>query len=141
MEIVDGPPIDNTVRTTGNISINISGSDIEYHYVESEPDNPDVVRFKFAINADHIEEEGVPFTFGNATFKNGVMPPNATGVSTTNPIEYEYNYDGSGTVDFFFVGATNIEYSKLEINGVNYANQTLNHKVPTLTKEVVFEVS
>ena len=133
VEIVDGPPIDNTVRTTGNISINISGSDIEYHYVESEPDNPDVVRFKFAINAEHIEEEGVPFTFGNATFKNGVMPPNATGVSTTNPIEYEYNYDGSGTVDFFFVGATNIEYSKLEINGVNYANQTPH------TKDEIYE--
>lgn len=121
------------IRATGNISINISGSDIEYHYVADKPNEPDVARFKFAINADHIEEDGVPFTFGNATFKDGIMPPNATGVSTTNPIEYEYGYDGSGTVNFFFSGASNIEYTKLIINDVDYANQTPH------TKDEIYE--
>ena len=133
VEIVDGSPISNSTIANGNISINISGSDIEYHYVADKPNEPDAVRFKFAINSSDIEHEQVPFAFGNATFKDGVMPPNATGVSTINPINYEYSYDESGKVDFFIMGASNIEYSKIEINGVNYANQAPH------TKDEIYE--
>ena len=133
VEIVDGPPIDSSTIVNGNISINISGSDIEYHYVADKPNEPDTARLKFAINSSDIEHDQVPFIFGNATFKDGVMPPNATGVSTINPINYEYSYDGSGKVNFFFMGASNIEYSKIEINGVNYAN-----KAPH-TKDEIYE--
>ena len=133
LSIHEGPEPGGSEQTGafGEVTIHINGSDIEYHYVEDKPDEPDAVRLKFAINSNNIEEDQIPFTFGNATFKGGVMPPNATGVSTTNPIDYHYNYDDSGTVDFFIMGASNIEYTKFIINGYDFVDQ-----VPHLKDEI-----
>lgn len=141
VEIVDGPPI--TSKVSANVNITISGDELEYHYANDKPNEADVSRFKFGINSGHSDDI-VPFTFGNATFKNNIMPPNAIGVSTTNSIQYEYDYDGSGFVTFYVNGAASDEYTKIEINGVNYSNQAPHNQIEffehLIGRALIFEI-
>ena len=128
LRIVEGPPIVNQPgQATAKISIDVSGAELEYHYVANKPDEDDVTRFKFGINnpvyngnvfAGTSSNELVRFTFGNVTFKDNIMPPNATGAKTTNDIEdYTYGYDGSGTVSFCVNGGADDNYTKIQISG------------------------
>lgn len=125
MSLQDGPfPVVNTEIVDSEITITISGDELEYHYVASKPDEPDVSRFKFGINSDHSDFL-VPFTFGNAnyTHNSNPAPNNVTSVTTKQPIHYQYDYDGSGYVTFFINAGASDEYTKIEINGVDYASQ------------------
>ena len=122
MEIVDGPPISTIVN--GNINITISGDELEYHYVEDKPNEADVTYFKFGINSG-ISDDIVPFTFGNANYvyNSNPAPNNVSSVSTKLPIQYEYVYDNTGFVTFYVNGGGTDEYTKIEINGVDYSDQ------------------
>ena len=121
IDLVAGPPIVNTSTENTNITLTISGDTLEYHYVEDKPDEADVTRVWFEINGGQV----VPFTFGNAdyTYNSNPAPNNVSSVTTKNPIPYTYDYDGSGTVTFHFHGAASDEYTKIQINGHNYASQ------------------
>ena len=125
MSIEAGPfPVYDIQDATSDITITISGDELEYHYVADKPDEPDVSRFKFSINEKHSDAL-VPFTFGNAnyTYNDNPAPNNVTSVTTINPIHYTYKYDGTGFVSFFVNAAASDEYTKIEINGVDYSNQ------------------
>ncbi len=117
------PTIPSSVKQT-EVTIKVSGDELEYHYVADKPDEADVCRFKFGINGDRHDEQ-VPFTFGNAhyVYNDNPAPNNVSSVNTINPIEYEYEYDNSGYVTFFVNGAASDEYTKIQINGVDYSNQ------------------
>ncbi len=124
--IVSGPPIEvPTEDVTGNISITISGDELEYHYDANDLDKADVAYFKFSINGGTEEERLVPFRFGNAnyTYNNNPAPNNVSSVTTINPIEYAYPYNGSGEVEFCVNGGGTDEYTSLIINDHDYTNE------------------
>ena len=121
-----GDEVENPYRDVeGNITISISGEELEYHYVADKPDEADVTYFKFAINSQ-ISEDLVPFTFGNAnyTYIDGKEPPkNVSKVETKQPIRYRYRYNDTGTVEFCVNGGGTDEYTKIEINNHDYSDQ------------------
>ena len=125
ISLQDGPfPVYNITREETNVNITISGDELEYHYVEDKPNEADVTYFKFGINSG-ISDDIVPFTFGNANYvhNSNPEPNNVSSVSTKQPIQYEYDYDGTGYVTFYVNGGGTDEYTKIEINGVDYSNQ------------------
>ena len=125
VSIAPGPePTVPSQRVTGNITIDISGDELEYHYVEDKPNEPDVSPFKFGIN-DGNSEALVPFTFGNAnyTHNDNPAPNNVSRVTTKTPIEYEYDYDGSGYVTFYINASATADYTSIKINGTEYTSQ------------------
>lgn len=131
VKLTTGGPITNpSHEEVTNVTISISGDELEYHYVESEPDKADVTYFKFSINGGTEEEHLVPFRFGNAnyTHNNNPEPNNVSSVTTINPIEYAYPYDGSGEVEFCVNGGGTDEYTSLIINNHDYTNQVPHSK-------------
>ena len=125
-ELVDGPEATVPFHDEETeITFSISGEELEYHYVADKPDEADVTYFKFAINS-MISDDLVPFTFGNAkyTYIDGKEPPkNVSKAETKQPINYHYRYDDSGKVEFCVNGSATDEYTKIMINGVDYADQ------------------
>lgn len=131
LELKSGPePKVETHEETASVTITIKGEELEYHYVESEPDKADVTYFKFDINGGTEEERLVPFTFGNANYThNDKEPPkNVTQVTTKNPILYKYQYDGKGKVEFCVNGGQTDEYTSIKINGVEYSQYAAHDK-------------
>lgn len=125
ISIQSGPePTAPSTRAQGNITIEIIGDEMEYHYVADKPDEADVSYFKFGIN-DGNHEAIVPFTFGNAnyTYNDNPAPNNVSRVTTKTPIEYEYDYDGSGYVTFYINGSATDNYTSIKINGTEYTSQ------------------
>ena len=125
ISLQDGPfPVLPEIAASADINITISGDELEYHYVEDKPNEADVTYFKFGINSG-ISDDIVPFTFGNANYvyNSNPEPNNVSSVSTKQPIQYEYDYDGTGYVTFYVNGGGTDEYTKIEINGVDYSNQ------------------
>lgn len=140
IELTPGPEPETNIIEHPTITLDISGDELEYHYVASKPEEDDVARFKIGINNRVERGDGtfagassnglIPFRFGNVTFKDNIEPPHATGARTTNPItDYEYAYDGSGYVEFCVNGGAADEYTKIEINGVDYSDQAPHTKV------------
>ena len=86
-----GPfPVLPEIHAEADITIQISGDELEYHYVADKPNEADVTYFKFAINSE-ISDYLVPFTFGNANYvyNDNEPPKKVSSVSTTQPIHYE----------------------------------------------------
>lgn len=134
VRITEGPPIEepqNITNVTSNVSITISGDELEYHYDSEHLDEADVTYFKFDINGGTEENHLVPFTFRNAqyTYNDGEPPRNVSSVTTKEPIQYVYPYDGSGKVNFCVNGGGTDEYTHIYINGIDYASQAPHSKV------------
>ena len=125
ISLQEGPfPVLPEIAGEADITITVIGDELEYHYVEDKPDEADVCYFKFGINSG-ISDDIVPFTFGNAnyTYNDNPAPHNVSSVTTKEPIHYEYNYDGTGFVTFYINGGGTDEYTRIEINGVDYSNR------------------
>lgn len=126
IDLTGGGPIENPSQIeTTNVSITISGDELEYHYDANDLDKADVTYFKFSINGGTEEEHLVPFRFGNAnyTYNENPAPNNVSSVTTKQPIEYDYPYNGSGTVEFCVNGGATDEYTSLIINNTDYTDR------------------
>ena len=126
ISLQEGPfPVYPEIDATANVSITISGDELEYHYDEQHLDEADVAYFKFDINGGSDSDHLVPFTFRNAeyTYNDNEAPHNVSSVTTKQPIEYHYTYNGTGYVEFCVNGGSTDEYTHIYINGVDYANQ------------------
>ena len=146
ISLQDGPfPVAPEIHTETDVNITISGDELEYHYVADKPDEADVTYFKFGINSG-ISEDIVPFTFGNAnyTYNDNEPPKNVSSVTTKQPIHYEYTYDGSGFVTFYVNGGATDEYTKIEINGVDYSDQAPHSQIEyfehLIGRALIFEI-
>ena len=120
--LVPGPfPVYHYEEVSADVSITISGDELEYHYDAEHLDEADVAYFKFDINGGTEDAHLVPFTFRNAeyTYNNGVPPRNVSSVTTKEPIHYVYPYNGTGTVEFCVNGGGTDEYTSLIINNHN----------------------
>ena len=142
-----GPfPVLPEIPVTADVTITVIGDELEYHYVEDKPDEADVCYFKFGINSG-ISDDIVPFTFGNAeyTYNDNQAPHNVSSVTTKEAINYNYIYDGSGYVTFYVNGGGTDEYTKIEINGVDYASQAPHTQVEVFEHFIgwasVFEIT
>ena len=127
-----GPfPVYQTNEVEGDISITISGDELEYHYDAQHLDEADVTYFKFDINGGTDAAHLVPFTFRNANYvyNDNEPPKNVSSVNTIEPIHYSYPYDGTGVVTFCVNGGGTDEYTHIVINGVDYENQAPHSKV------------
>ena len=74
-------------------------------------------RFNFFIGG------GIEFEYGqnNLKWKDDILPPNATGVSTNNPVDYVINYDNSGNVEFrYHFSNASTKIKSLIINETDY---------------------
>ena len=130
--LVPGPfPVYHYEEVSADISITISGDELEYHYDAEHLDEADVAYFKFDINGGTEDAHLVPFTFRNAeyTYNDGVPPRNVSSVTTKEPIHYRYTYNGTGTVEFCVNGGGTDEYTHIIINGVDYGDQAPHSKV------------
>ena len=130
--LVPGPfPVLPVIDAEADISITISGDELEYHYDAEHLDEADVSYFKFDINGGTEDAHLVPFTFRNAeyTYNDGVPPRNVSSVTTKEPIHYRYTYNGTGTVEFCVNGGGTDEYTHIIINGVDYGDQAPHSKV------------
>ena len=130
--LVPGPfPVYHSEEVSADVSITISGDELEYHYDAEHLDEADVAYFKFDINGGTEDAHLVPFTFRNAeyTYNDGVPPRNVSSVTTKEPIHYNYQYDGTGTVEFCVNGGGTDEYTHIIINGVDYGDQAPHSKV------------
>lgn len=107
---------ESTAERNVNVSVSISTADDSEKPIEYWEDNIPS-RFNFFIGG------GLEFEFGgeNLTWKDEILPPNATGVSTTSPVGYEINYDNSGEVEFMYhISNASTEVASLIINDVDY---------------------
>ena len=97
-----------------NISVDIDGPGLEFW-------NDDIPsRISFSLGDGEIFQ----FGSGNLVWKNGVAPPNATGVSTAAPVPYSYNYDGSGVVRLVCgISNASTKITSFKINGTEYASR------------------
>lgn len=130
--LVPGPfPVYHYEEVSADVSITISGAELEYHYDAEHLDEADVAYFKFDINGGTEDAHLVPFTFRNAeyTYNDGVPPRNVSSVTTKEPIHYVYPYNGTGTVEFCVNGGGTDEYTHIIINGVDYGDQAPHSKV------------
>lgn len=132
ISLVPGPfPVLPVIDAEADISITISGDELEYHYDAEHLDEADVAYFKFDINGGTDDAHLVPFTFRNAeyTYNDGEPPKNVSSVTTKQPIHYRYTHNGTGTVNFCVNGGGTDEYTHIIINGVDYGNQAPHSKV------------
>lgn len=105
---------ETTAPNQANISVSIKGGGLEYW----EADIPSRITFKLP----GIED----FAFGsnNLSWDGDMRPPNATGVSTTNPVPITYDYDNSGTVRFECnISNASTKITSFKINDAEYASE------------------
>ena len=110
---------ETTAKRTSTMSISIEsedGSDLEYW----KADIPSRVTFMLPGTED------IEFGQDNLTWKDDIEPAlnvYAKGVSTTNNINVEYDYDNSGSVEFLYhISNASTKVTSLIINGFDYAN-------------------
>lgn len=107
---------ETTSEINGDVSISIEGEGIEY-WVDRIPSR---INFKLPGNTEDIEM-GV----NNLKWKDDLLPPNATGVSTINPVSVAYDYDNSGFVKLSYsISNASTKITSLIVNDVDYTIQT-----------------
>ena len=109
---------ESTAVRNVDVSVSISTADDSEKPIEYWEDKIPS-RFNFFIGG------GLEFEFGgdNLTWKDEILPPNATGVSTTSRVEYEINYDNSGEVEFMYhISNASTEVASLIINDDDYTD-------------------
>ena len=98
---------------TGDVSISIEAENIEYWVA----DIPSRITFRLPGTND------IEIGQNNLVWKDGLLPPNATGVSSLNPVEVSYRYDDSNEVLFSYsISNANTKITSLIINDVDYTS-------------------
>lgn len=101
---------DPNANTTTNVTVTISGEELEY----DAPWSNDAADFVFGINGSqmrYLSKDEVNYTLVN----NEIV-----GLETKNAIEYKYNYNNEGTVTFNIKTQWDDLITSLKINGTEY---------------------
>ena len=105
---------ETSAKRTASLSISIEGADLEYW----EEDIPSRITLRFPGVEGDIE-----FGRNNLSWKDGNTPPNATGVSTINPVSVTYDYDGSGEVQIeYVISNASTKITSFKVNKTDYTS-------------------